>query len=175
MKKTYILIILSFIFILLIGCDNTLNSPSIAVKEFLSKYQNLDKSVITALDNSINKLDDLSDKDKSTYKDIIIKQYQNLSYKINNEIINNDNATIDVEIEVLDYHTSIKTSKEYYINHYNEFNEDNNSYIEYKLKELKKVTNKIKYDITFNLIRNDNIWKLNKVNSEDIKKIHGLY
>ena len=101
MKKTYILIILSFIFILLIGCDNTLNSPSIAVKEFLSKYQNLDKSVITALDNSINKLDDLSDKDKSTYKDIIIKQYQNLSYKINNEIINNDNATIDVEIEVL--------------------------------------------------------------------------
>ena len=55
------------------------------------------------------------------------KQYQNLSYKIKSEEIDGNNATVDVEIEVYDYATSITESRKYYSEHRDEFLDDDNT------------------------------------------------
>lgn len=206
MKKILVALFLGAF--LLVGCDNTMNTPTSKVEEFLGKYQKLDKKVLTELDDVINKDENMNDDQRKEYKIILEKQYQNLSYKIKNEDIEGDSATVDVEIEVLDYQSSIKKSKEYYQEHQDEFKEEkqeenkNNddkkdaslkekaedlkddvkdniekasSFIDYKIKELKNVTDKTKYDLTFNLTKKDGKWIIDDLSDEDRKKIHGLY
>jgi hypothetical protein len=149
----------------------------------------------------------MSEEQKSTYKELLEKQYQNLSYKINDEDISGDTATVDVEIEVYDYQTTITKARNYYLEHQEEFNkeEDNDnetdnsndnivsdtvedikevtedtidkikSYIDYKLKEMKTVTEKTKYDITFTLTKEDGVWVIDELSETDKLKLHGLY
>ena len=44
-----------------------------------------------------------------------------------------------------------------------------------KIKELKDVTDKTTYTITFNLNKEDGEWKLQDITDVDRQKIHGLY
>ena len=53
----------------------------------------------------------MTEEEKLEYKKLLEKQYQNLSYKIKKEIIAKDTATVDVEIEVLDYKNAINKSE----------------------------------------------------------------
>ncbi len=48
-------------------------------------------------------------------------------------------------------------------------------YIDYKIKQLKNVTDKVKYEITFNLIKENNTWKVQDISDMDRQKIHGLF
>ena len=168
MKK--IIIILCAVLLLSTGCKNTTNTPTNRVEAFLSNYQNLDPIVLKRLDTEI-KQKDLSKKQKEKYKTLMKKQYQNLSYKIKNEEVNKDKAIVDVEIEVLNYNSSILNSKAYYDNHKDEIE----NYNEYMLSELEKVSNKIKYSISFNLTEYDGFWEIEDVDNYTIRKIHGLY
>ena len=170
MKK---IIILLFITILLIGCENVKNTPTNKVEDFLGNYQRLDRVVLDDLKKVMDKNTTMSDKEKEEYTTLLEKQYQNLSYKITKEEVTDNAATVDVEIEVLDYKTSLNKSNKYYEEHKDEFTEE--EYIEYKLKELKTVSDTIKYEITFNLIKEDGIWKMENLTDSDIEKIHGLY
>lgn len=195
MKKFFII---GFLFILLFTGCTTANTPSKKVEEFLGKYQSMDSDVLTQLDNVVASDNNMSDEQKKDYKSLMERQYQNMSYKIKNEEINGDNATVEVEIEVYDYATSITKSKKYYEEHKDEFedddkdtttdndNDDNNNvvediiessskYIDYKIKQLKDVTDTVKYTITFNLYREDNTWKMDDISDVDRKKLHGLY
>ena len=197
MKKK-ILIISSLLILLFTGCMAAENTPSKKVEEFLGRYQSMDSEVLTQLDNVVSEETTMSDEQKKDYKSLMEKQYQNLSYKIKNEEINDDTATVEVEIEVYDYATSISKSKKYYEEHQDEFKNDNNNddnnnddnnndnvvedaledtaaYIDYKIKQLKDVTDKAKYDITFNLTKEDDEWQLEDISDIDRKKIHGLY
>ena len=168
MKKILIII---FVFLLFItGCDNSTNTPSNRVEKFLHDYQNLDSRVMERLEKEA-KEKNLSKKQKEKYKELMKKQYQNLSYKIKNEEINKDKATVEVEIEVLNYNYSIINSKKYYSEHKDEIKD----YNEYMLSELEKVTSKIKYSISFNLTEYDGLWELDEVDNYSIRKIHGLY
>ena len=171
--KKYIIVLL---LLTTVACNTTINTPTSRVKEYLSKYQNLDEEVLKELDKTIEKDETMTSKQKEQYISIIEKQYQNLAYKIKNETINDNNAFVDVEIEVLNYHSTISSAREYYIEHQEEFENDNNkNYIDYKIEKLKKVNDKAKYTITFNLKREKNIWYLEELNEDDLKKIHGLY
>lgn len=192
MKKFFI--IGSLFILLFTGCTTT-NTPSKKVEEFLGKYQSMDSDVLTQLDNVVASDNNMSDEQKKDYKLLMERQYQNMSYKIKNEEINGDNATVEVEIEVYDYATSITKSKKYYEEHKDELedndkdttnNNDNNNvvediiessskYIDYKIKQLKDVTDTVKYTITFNLHREDNTWKMDDISDIDRKKLHGLY
>ena len=199
MKKK-ILIIGSMFILLFTGCETTKNTPSKKVEEFLGRYQSMDSGVLTQLDNVVSEETTMSDEQKKEYKSLMEKQYQNLSYKIKNEEINDDTATVEVEIEVYDYATSVSKSRKYYEEHPDEFKEDKNNdnknnndndnnndnvvedalrdtaaYIDYKIKQLKDVTDKAKYDITFNLTKEDDEWRLEDISDIDRKKIHGLY
>jgi hypothetical protein len=182
-----ILLGLSFIVLFIVGCTNTMNTPTKRVEELLGKYQKLDSAVLAQLDNVIAEDTTMTDEQKKEYRSLMEKQYQNLSYKIKGEEITGDDASVDVEIEVLDYATSINESRKYYSEHRDEFKDedidktetvidDNTKYIDYKIKELKNVTDKKKYDITFNLVKaKNNNWKLEDISDIDRQKIHGLY
>ena len=100
-----LLIIISIFFI--VGCGNMMNTPTKKVEEFLSKYQTLDKKVIDQLDDVMEDADSFTDEQKEKYHDLMKKQYQNLSYKIKEETEDGDNAVVTVELEVLDYGSSI--------------------------------------------------------------------
>lgn len=213
MKKIFLSIIAIISMLLITGCGNdSMETPTARVEAFLSKYQKMDSEVLAQLDNIIAEDSSMNDDQKKEYRTLLEKQYQNLSYKIKDETITEDTATVDVEIEVFDYATSIQKSRNYYKEHQDEFmktketigeenildNDGNDTtkdtedsddssketdglleeaseFIDYKLKQLKDVTDKIKYDITFNLTKIDGKWHLEDISDIDRQKIHGLF
>lgn len=200
--KSFAKFVFGFCFALLFlsGCTMSMNTPTSKVEEFLGKYQNMDNDVIVQLDQVLSEDDTMNDEQKDKYRAILEKQYQNLSYKIENENVNGDEATVDVEIEVLDYATTINAAKKYYEEHkdeienkYKEEQSDNDNvsedveegsgeaieksvaYINYKLQELQNVNDTTTYNITFTLIKKDGKWQLQNITDLDLQKIHGLY
>ena len=122
----------------------------------------------------------LNETEKNLYRENMRRQYKNLKYKIKNEEINDDNASIIVEIEVYDYGKAIKKASEYFIKNQDFFINENNmvdesKYIDYKLNEMKKTNDKIKYDIEFSFYKKNKIWSMNAIKETDIEKIHGIY
>lgn len=119
MKKIFAILCLSLI--LMTGCSTSMGTPTAAVEKYLSKYQNLDSEILTQLDSVISNDASMSDDQKKEYKELMINQYKNLSYKVVNENVMGDEAEVEVEIEVLDYASNITSSKSYYNNHKDEF------------------------------------------------------
>ena len=163
MKK--ILIITLLISVFLLGCEKMMETPTSKVENFLGRYQRLDKDVLKELNNIIEDEQDMTEEEKLEYKKLLEKQYQNLSYKIKKEIIAKDTATVDVEIEVLDYKNAINKSEK----------ECEKNLIECKLKEMKNINNKTKYDLTFTLNQEEEKWVIENLNETAVKKLHGLY
>ena len=169
------------ILFLVVGCSGMMNTPTKKVEDFLSKYQTMDKAVLTQLDDVIEDAGNLIDDQKETYRDLMKKQYQNLSYKIKDETEDGDNATIEVEIEVYDYGKAIReaesyltTNKEEFLN--NETNEvDTKKFLDYKIKKMKDTKDKVTYTINFTLTKIDDEWKLDDISDVDRQKLHGLY
>ena len=189
-----------FILLFLAGCGNMANTPTQKVEEFLGKYQTMDEDVTTQLKQVLSDDKTMNDEQKDKYRALMEKQYQNLSYKIENEDINGDRATVDVEVEVLDYATTINKSKKYYEEHKDEIETENqedkkdndnmvedavddaetavkesSAYINYKLKELESVNDTTTYTITFYLNKENGDWKLQDISDSDRQKLHGLY
>lgn len=160
---------------LITGCDNMMNdSPTMAVESFFRKYQNADETILRQLDLMLDTKTEYSDDDKKDYKALMIKQYQNLSYKITEERQKGDTAVIETEVEVFDYKNSINKSNDYYSSHKDEFKDK--SLISYQLSKMKDVEEKVIYQITFNLTRDkDGKWKIDEMNDDEKQKIHGLY
>ena len=179
MKKTIIIILL---LILITGCKSiTYNTPTSKVSNFFSKYQTLNKSIIDELNLAIKKDKKKSNFEKEIYKQLLIKQYQNIEYKIKNEEVKNKDAYVDVEIEVYDYEKENYYSKKYFLSNLKLFNikaneniEENKKYKNYKLLKLKKTKKRKKYNITLHLKKDNNIWKMLNLTKEDLKKIHGF-
>ena len=163
MKKIFLLTILLSVF--LFGCENNIQTPTSKVEDFLSKYQRLDKDILKELENIVEKEDEMNEEEKKEYKMLLEKQYQNLAYKIKTEIIAKATATVDVEIEVLDYATAISKSKK----------ECEKNLVSCKIKEMKLVNNKTKHDLTITLSKEDGKWMIERLNEDDVKKLHGLY
>lgn len=201
MKNIGKIVVCAFILLLVIvGCSNNMSTLTNKVEEFLGKYQSMDEDVLKQLDQVIKDDDSMNDDQKDKYKALMEKQYQNLSYKIENEDIQGDSATVDVEIEVLDYATTASKAQEYYNEHkeeieekYNDKKEDNDNslenagddvlqaveesvaYINYKLEELETANDTVTYNMTFYLTKEDGEWILQDISDLDRKKLHGLY
>lgn len=201
MKNIGKIVVCAFILLLVIvGCSNNMSTPTNKVEEFLGKYQSMDEDVLKQLDQVIKDDDTMNDDQKDKYKALMEKQYQNLSYKIENEDIEGNSATVDVEIEVLDYATTASKAQEYYNEHkeeieekYNDKKEDNDNslenagddvlqaveesvaYINYKLEELETANDTVTYNMTFYLTKEDGEWILQDISDLDRKKLHGLY
>lgn len=181
MKKIIIFLLTILLFT---GCSEEMTSPTKKVEETLSNYQKLDNSIEHDLDRITDKEQNLSDDNKKSYRNALERQFQNLSYKIKDEEINKDNATVEVEIEVLDYKSSYDKSKKYFLENKDEFTKDEvdegkieelAEFITYKIKELANVEDKVKYDVTFNLTKKDKEWVIDDISDEDLEKLLGLY
>ena len=183
MKKFSKFLFIIIFIVIITGCGNMMDTPTKKVELFLSKYQTLDKDVLDQLDEVMEDSDNLTDEQKDEYHELMKKQYQNLSYKIKNETEDGDNAIVTVEIEVLDYGNAIKESENYLANNREEFVTDKEEdiidkvkFLDYKIKAMSKVKDKVTYTINFNLTKDkDNNWKLNDISDIDRLKLHGLY
>lgn len=177
-KKIFVGIMVLF---LAVGCGNMMNTPTKKVEEFLSKYQTQDEKVLAQLDEVIDSSGTMTKDQKDKYRDLMKKQYQNLSYKIKDETIDGNNATVQVEIEVYDYASSISESETYLTTNKDEFIKedtkevDDEKFMDYKLKQLSLVKDKVKYTINFTLTKTDDKWILDDITEIDRQKLHGLY
>ena len=177
-KLIYIFIIL---IILTTGCTISESTPTIAVEEYMSKYQNLESNIIEDLKKyNLDDNMDMNDEQRKDYTSLLQKQYQKLKYKIKDEKTENNYATVEVEIEVFDYRNSILESEKYIEANKKEFLKEDNSinqdkYIDYKLKEMKKVTDKKKYTLMFTLHKQKDKWIVDNLTERDMEKLHGLY
>ncbi len=177
MKKK---LLLFFGIFLLVGCQQMMNTPTKQVEEFLSKYQTMDKKVMDQLDEVIDSAGTMTKEQKEKYRDLMKKQYKNLSYKIKEDTEDGDEATVEVEIEVYDYATAIKNAESYLLTHKEEFLDeeeevDDEKFMDYKLSEIDNVKDKVKYTLHFVLEKKDKEWEVEDITDIDRQKLHGLY
>ncbi len=168
MKK----IILVFTFLLLlVGCSLS-NSPTSKVEDLLSKYQTLDRDIKKGIDDVVSE-ETLTGTQAERYRDLIEKQYKNLSYEVKDERYDGNSATITVEIEVLDYKKAINEVSSSYHQKDNYTVEDYNNA---KLSALEQVKEQVLYTIDFEVNKDSNgNWHLASLSNETIKKILGMY
>lgn len=180
MKK--ILLVLTTLF-LMTGCSlggRMDNTPTKQVEKYLGEYQTLSSNVLSYLDSLVN-LEDTFDMDqKTTYKDLLKKHYQDLTYKVKEETVNGDKATVEVEIEVNDYTKALSTAEEYKKTNESEFLDDNKvfddkKYNDYKLRLLKETKDRVKYTIYFTATKVNGKWTLDQLSDSDEQKILGIY
>ena len=166
MKKRIVL--LTMILFLLIGC-NMGNTPTATVENLFNKYQRLDDDI----ENGINKVLDeqnMTSENRTRYYKLLEKQYRSLSYEIKDEKIDGDKATVIVEIEVIDYKKTI-----------NDLTFDSSIYTKdsfdnEKLNRLENANDKVTYTLELSLTKDrDDMWKLDALTNEEIKKIQGMY
>ena len=155
------------------------NTPTKKVENFLDNYQKLDDNVLAQLKNMVDTDTLMNDEQRTTYTDVMKHQYQDLKYKIKDEKIDGDTATVTTEIEVYDYYKTTTDAEEYYNANQKEFYTDgvldNAKYVAYRIGKLKDTKDKVKYTIDFTLTKVDNNWVLNDIDDTTRQKIHGLY
>ena len=166
--------------ILLTGCGQISNTPTKQVEGFLNKYQTLDQNVLDDLENVISEKDMFDQKNKEKYRDVIKKQYKDLTYYIKEERVDGDKAVVTVEITVYDFVSTISEAENYKNNHSGEFNDENGKflqtkYVDYVIQQLSKTKEKVKYTLDLPLTKIDDKWKLDGLDSDTEEKILGIY
>ena len=168
MKK---IILVAIFLLLLVGCSLS-NSPTSKVEDLLSKYQTLDKDIKSGINDVVGE-ETLTSSQASRYRDLIEKQYKNLSYEVKDERYDGDSATITVEIKVLNYKEAINEVSSSYLQRDNYTVEEYNNA---KLSALEEVKDKVLYTIDFEVNKDSNgNWRLASLSNETIKKILGMY
>lgn len=163
--------------ILLSGCGNM--TARKAVEEYLKKYNNLSSDVLVDIEKTIDK-ETFNNKAQEKYRDVLKKQYKDLSYEILEEEYDNEVSYITVKIEVYDLYRVNADALIYLENNeslfYNELGEyDVNKYIDYRLEQMKKTTNRVEYKLVFTVIKEDGKYVVEQPTENDLKKIHGTY
>ncbi len=181
MMKKLLLSLFALLFVVT-GCSfsDMMNTPTKRVEEFLGKYQTMDSEVLRQLDDTINKDTTMSEDTKKDYKDVMKKQYQNLMYKIKDETVDGDHATVQVEIEVFDFDKASQAADAYLDLHRDEFQKEDQSidydkFMQYKIKQMKDTKDKVKYTLDFTLTKKDSKWVLDDITDTMREKIHGIY
>ena len=174
MKRIFSIIGLAFI---ITGCSlgNMDNTPTKKVEEYLNNYQTLDSNVLNELDSIVDQETLFDENQKTTYRDILKKHYQDLVYKIKEETVNGDKATVEVEIEVSDYTKALKGAQDYRDNNESEFLDNESKFNDYKLEVLKNNKERVKYTIYFSLTKSDDEWVLDDLTQTEQEKILGIY
>jgi len=177
MKKIFPILLAIFLFV---GCGNMKASPTSEVEDFLSKYQKLDSAVLSQLNTIVDVDANLTPTQKDEYKNVIKRQYKDLTYNVKDEVIDGNNATVTIEIEVYDYHKTLLTVQQHLAENPDEFSDTNNTfdenkYFDYRVSQMINTTDKIKYTLNLTLTKEEDKWVINNLSEIDREKIHGLY
>ena len=177
MKRSVFLLISFSVLLSLFGCINNL-SPKKRAEEFFNMYIENNKDVMLELDNFIQK-QELNNNQKDLYKNIIKDNYTNLKYKILDEKIYGKKAMVKAKIKVKDLYKIEQDATNYLTSNpsdfYTEGKYNQNKFINYKLSEMKKRTDEVKYNIILKMTKNSNVWFINSLDDDTLKKIHGTY
>lgn len=129
MKKFIVALMVIFMTACTLGKAVT---PRQKVSEFLDKYKNENADIISQLDETIST--EVTDEDhRSRYKTLMVNQYKNMEYEIKDEIIEEDNAVVEVEVIVYDYASAVKNANTYLNENIDEFK-----------REVKETANEVK-------------------------------
>ncbi len=177
MKKLLFLVVTSM---LLLGCNNLSNTPTKKAEEFLKKYQALDNSVLTDLNKVVDEDSSLNESQKNTYKDIMKKHYQSLSYEVKDETVDGNKAVVTVEISVTDFKKVLDEANNYMNNNPEQFEDENGDYSvsrfnDYKLEQLKEAKDKVRYTLELKLTKVNDVWTLDTLSQDIYDKINGVY
>ncbi|MBQ9072488.1 MAG: hypothetical protein IJY25_04970 [Bacilli bacterium] len=156
------------------------NTPTKKVEEYLNNYQTLNSNVLTELDSIVNQEVAFDEDQKTTYRDILKKHYQDLTYTIKEETVNGDKATVEVEIEVNDYTKALTEAETYRTTNESDLLDedgvfDESKFNDYKLGLLQDNTERVKYTIYFSLTQLNDEWVLDELNETEQEKILGIY
>ena len=166
MKKK--IVVLSVLLLLLVGCGIS-NTPTSKVEELLMKYQKVDSDINSGI-NEVIAGENFTEDHAKRYRSLLVKQYENLSYEVKDEVIDGNKATVTVQIEVIDYKNAI-ADLTFDSNVYTK-----ETYDEEKLNRLENAKNKVTYTIELTLTKDDDeVWKLDPLTNEQIKKIQGMF
>lgn len=175
MKK---ILIFLFLFLMVSGCGKNTNTPTSEVQKLFSNYNSLSSDVLIQLD-TVMESENLSDEQISKYKDVLKRQYEDLKYKINDEVISEDKAIVSVDIEVYDLNKVINDSDEYLKNNKDEFYDgeefNDSKFWDYKLDRMFETNDRVSYTVDFSLTKLNDKWHLDELLETDRQKIHGLY
>lgn len=179
MKK--ILLVL-FAVMFFTGCEtsNMMNTPTKKVEMFLENYRTLDEKVVEQLDETVDESMEFNDAQREKYKALMKKHYQSLNYDIKDETIDGDTALVTVEIEVKDYSKVMNEADLYLEENKNQFkneegNYDKSLFMDYRLEQLSKATETVKYTLELTLTKVDDEWRLDNISDSDQQKINGIY
>lgn len=169
-----------FTILLLTGCGDISNTPTKQVEGLFNKYQTLDKEVLDDLDKIISEEDSFSQENREEYREIIKKQYKDLTYKIKEEKVDADIATVTVEISVTDFSKVLAEAADYKNNHPEEFVDANgeyqeNLYSDHVISKMKEAKEKVKYTLDIKLSKIDEEWRIDGIDSDTEDKILGIY
>lgn len=174
MKKILSLLL---IIMLLTGCGG--NNARGAVEGYLKKYRTLDSEVLVDLENTIDK-ENLTEEQREKYRDILKKQYKDLSFEILEEEYDNDVSYVTAKISVYDLYKAQSDASIYLENNQDEFNSedgvyDPQKYIDYKLDRMKDMTDRVDYTIVFTVTKENDKYVVEQPTENDLLKIHGVY
>lgn len=179
MKKIIIVFALLFSSFLLIGCGEEM-TPRQAVRDYLEGYVTLDDNIVNQLNEYVDNNDDLTDEQRSVYKEILRQQYSSLTYEIKSEDVNDNVANVKVKINVKDLYKIQKETNEYYENNKELFNDEDGVYdvakfVDYQLDKMKAAMDTVDYEIELKVVKSDDDWDVTQLSTEDLEKIHGIY
>ena len=160
----------------LVGCSigqDMTNTPTKKVEAYLDGYKQLDDSVVNDIDDLLKDAK-YTVEQKTRYKEIMKKHYQDLKYEIKDEKIDGDKATVEVEIEVRDYSKVLSSDVVP-----DEIKDEEGNYSEeaydYQLGQMENVKETVKYTVTFYLTKKDKEWQIDDLSESTKQKIHGIY
>jgi len=176
MKKMLLIIIISTF--LLLGCDKNMTARD-AVKDYLEMYITLDDEVIKQIDEMVDK-SEYTNEQKDKYKEVLEREYTNISYNILNETYDEDVAYVNVNVQVLDYYKVQRDVNNYFNEHKDEFNDskgdyDKGKFFDYKLEQMMNTKDITNYEIEFKVIKDGNKWSVAQLSNEALEKLHGIY
>ncbi len=174
MKKVLTIFIMLLI---LTACGG--NTPKGAVDNYLKKYRNLDSEVLVDLEEIVKK-ENLSKEQQDKYRDVLKKQYKDLSFEIVEEEYNDNVSYVTAKVNVYDLYKAQSDASKYLANNpekfYNENNEyDVNLFLDYKLDKMKNTTDRVEYNVTFTVVKENDKYVVEQPSEETLQKIHGIY
>lgn len=174
MKKVLTIFIMLLI---LTACGG--NTPKGAVDNYLKKYRNLDSEVLVDLEEIVEK-ENLSKEQQDKYRDVLKKQYKDLSFEIVEEEYNDNVSYVTAKVNVYDLYKAQSDASKYLANNpekfYNENNEyDVNLFLDYKLDKMKNTTDRVEYNVTFTVVKENDKYVVEQPSEETLQKIHGIY
>lgn len=177
--KTILVVICALL--LFTGCSCALNDnkPEEAVETFFEKYRAKDDNIMTQLKETIEN-EDLTDNSKEKYQELMEKQYDGFAYVIKDTKEEDNSAIVTVELTVLNYRSAILEAEEELKNNPDKFNDDEGKfseekYMDYKIEKMSKVNDTTTHTIDLSLTKENGMWAVEQLSSDDISKLHGLY